>query len=54
MELGNKKYSNLIKREQDERKIKQKLSQFLVSRGYAWDTINKVLRAITKGEFIDE
>lgn len=54
LELGNKKYNSIIKREQDERKIKQKLSQFLVSRGYTWEIANKVLRVLIKGELIDE
>lgn len=54
IELGSKKYNSIIKREQDQRKIKQKLSQFLLSRGYTWDTINKVVRVLLKGETIDE
>jgi regulatory protein len=54
IELGSKKYNSIIKREQDQRKIKQKLSQFLLSRGYTWDTINKVVRVLLKGETIEE
>lgn len=54
LELGSKKYSIIIKREEDERKIKQKLAQFLIGRGYTWDTVNKVIRVLFKNEFDSE
>ncbi|WP_426349518.1 recombination regulator RecX [Alloiococcus sp. CFN-8] len=44
--LAEKKYQQLIKRETDAFKITQKLSTFLLSRGYGYDMIKKVSRRL--------
>lgn len=55
IKIAKKKYILLVKKEQDIRKIKQKLAQFLVGKGYSWDLINKAIKNIVNGnEFEDE
>jgi regulatory protein len=44
--LGVKKYEALIKRETDARKVQGKLSQYLSSKGYSWETIKRVYKSI--------
>ena len=44
--VAEKKYQQLIKRETDAFKITQKLSTFLLSRGYGYDMIKKVSRRL--------
>jgi len=49
MYLGEKKYSILIKREDDPKKIYKKLGDYLISRGYDFQTVKIVLNKILKG-----
>lgn len=47
-ELAEKRYSIIIKSEDDSRKIYKKLSDYLIRRGYSWDNIKSVLNSIMK------
>ena len=53
MNLGEKKYNILIKREDDPKKIYKKLGDYLITRGYNFQTVKIVLNKILKG-FNDE
>lgn len=44
--LGEKKYYVIIKSEEDDKKIYNKISNYLLSRGYDYSIINSVLRKI--------
>lgn len=45
-----KKYNLIIKSESDRNKIYQKLTRFLISRGYAYDVVKEIIRNILKEE----
>lgn len=47
LELCMKKYRVLSKRENDEYKLSQKLYRFLLSKGYSYDLISKVVKEVT-------
>lgn len=47
-ELAEKRYSIIIKSECENRKIYKKLSDYLIRRGYSWDSIKSVLNTIIK------
>jgi Uncharacterized protein conserved in bacteria len=47
-ELAEKRYSIIIKSENDSRKIYKKLSDYLMRRGYSWNNIKSVLNSIIK------
>lgn len=51
--LAIKKYNTLVKRENDTKKISQKLNVFLASKGYSWEIIRRVTNQIIKGEELD-
>jgi len=53
MNLGEKKYNILIKRDDDPKKIYKKLGDYLITRGYNFQTVKIVLNKILKG-FNDE
>lgn len=53
MNLGEKKYNILIKREDDPKKIYKKLGDYLITRGYNFQTVKIVLNKILNG-FNDE
>lgn len=50
--LGMSKYEQLIKREEDTRKIYKKLGDYLIRRGYPWEDVksflNRVLKEVTQ------
>ena len=46
--LGQKKYNTLIKRSEDKRELKQKLSAYLYSRGFDYELIRQVCSQIIK------
>jgi regulatory protein len=46
--LGQKKYNTLIKRTEDKRELKQKLSTYLYSKGFDYDLIREVCSQIIK------
>lgn len=45
-----KKYKSLISRNEDERKIREKLMRFLLSRGYEYDEVRKVINELIRNE----
>jgi regulatory protein len=49
--LANKKYNSLIKRETDNRKIKQKIISFLLSRGFDYEISAEVVNKIIKQDY---
>lgn len=49
-ELAVKKYNILSKREADKLKLKQKLTRFLISKGYNYELTNKVINSIINEE----
>jgi regulatory protein len=49
--LANKKYKSLIKRETDNRKIKQKIISFLLSRGFDYEISAEVVNKIIQQDF---
>ena len=49
--LANKKYKSLVKRETDNRKIKQKIISFLLSRGFDYEISVQVVSKIIKQDF---
>ena len=49
-DIGQKKYSILIKRIDDQREIKQKLSAYLFTKGFDYDTIKEVCYKIMKNK----
>ena len=49
--LANKKYNSLIKRETDNRKIKQKIISFLLSRGFDYEISAEVVSKIIKQDY---
>jgi Uncharacterized protein conserved in bacteria len=44
--IAEKKYNSILKQESDERKIKEKLSRFLLSKGYNWETVSKIVKRL--------
>lgn len=52
-ELAKKKYNTIIKSESDSRKTYKKLSEFLVRKGYSWETAKKVVNKILKADLDD-
>lgn len=46
LKLAQKKYNQIINREQDKYKVSQKLYRFLVSKGYDYDCINEVIKKV--------
>ena len=52
--LARKKYDVLCNRETDNKRLYQKLAQFLGSRGYSWDIIKEVLNKILKKDYIED
>lgn len=52
LRLAEKKLKVLCKREKDNRKIKLKLNTYLVSRGYTFEIINKVIDSFNINDFI--
>ena len=52
-ELASKKYNTISKSESDSRKIYKKLSEFLVRKGYSWETTKKVVNKILKSDMDD-
>lgn len=51
LELAKKKYENLKKREADNRKLKQKLISFLLSRGFEYEVSVEAVNKIIKQDF---
>jgi regulatory protein len=51
LELAKKKYENLKKREADNRKLKQKLISFLLSRGFEYEVSAEAVNKIIKQDF---
>ena len=51
LELTKKKYENLKKRESDNRKLKQKLISFLLSRGFEYEVSAEAVNKIIKQDF---
>lgn len=51
LELAKKKYENLKKRESDNRKLKQKLISFLLSRGFEYEVSAEAVNKIIKQDF---
>ena len=49
--LAKKKYENLKLREQDERKLKQKIISFLLSRGFEYEVTSEAVNKIIKQDF---
>jgi regulatory protein len=49
--LANKKYNSFIKRETDNRKIKQKIISFLLSRGFDYEISAEVVNKIIQQDF---
>lgn len=49
--LAKKKYENLKSREPDERKLKQKIISFLLSRGFEFEITSEVVNRIIKQDF---
>lgn len=49
LELGKKKYSILEKRENDKRKLYQKMCNYLIGRGYEYSLVKKVVNEIISG-----
>ena len=49
--LANKKYNSIIKRETDNRKIKQKIISFLLSRGFDYEISAEVVSKIIKQDY---
>lgn len=45
-ELAIKKYNQLIKRESDKYKLRDKLCRFLISRGYDYSTVKDIIREV--------
>ncbi|ATD55304.1 recombination regulator RecX [Clostridium chauvoei] len=50
--LALKKYNLLIKREQDNYKLSQKLYRFLLSKGYSYDVTSEIVKKVTSNEEI--
>lgn len=48
--LALKKYNILIKRESDKLKLRQKLTRFLISKGYNYELSNRIVSSIIKGD----
>lgn len=46
--LGRSKYEQLIKREEDTRKIYKKLGDYLMRRGYPWEDVKSFLNRVLK------
>lgn len=46
LKLAQKKYNQIINREQDKYKVSQKLYRFLASKGYDYDCINDVIKKV--------
>lgn len=49
-ELGRKKYNTIIKRENDKFKLSQKLYRFLISKGFSYDIVSRVVKELTNSE----
>ena len=50
LKLAEKKYSILLKRENDKYKLHQKLYTFLLGKGYSYNIISEVVKEIINGE----
>ncbi len=50
LELGTKKFEQLQKRNTDQEKFKQKISAFLISRGFDYETCREVCEKILKSD----
>ncbi len=49
--IAKKKYESLKKRERDEKKLKQKIISFLLSRGFEYEIINETINKIFRQDF---
>lgn len=52
--LAEKRYAVLIKSEDDARKLYKKLADYLMRRGYEWQDIKKVLKAVVNNSEFEE
>lgn len=52
--LADKRYSILIKTEDNSQKIYKKLADYLMRRGYGWEDIKPVLKAVTNNSELEE
>ena len=52
--LAEKRYAVLAKSEEDARKLYKKLADYLMRRGYEWQDIKKVLKAIVNNSEFEE
>lgn len=52
--LAEKRYSVLIKSEQDSRKLYKKLADYLLRRGFSWDNVKKAVNSIVNSSEFDE
>lgn len=52
--LALKKYNILVKRENDKYKLSQKIYRFLLSKGYDYDIVSKVIKLVINNEEIGE
>lgn len=48
--LAEKRYAVLVRTEKDSRKLYKKLADYLMRRGYSWDSIKKTINVIIKGD----
>ena len=54
LNLAKKRYDILAKRETDKYKLSQKLYRFLVTKGYAFDLVSKIVKKVTNDGFEEE
>jgi regulatory protein len=52
--LAEKRYAVVAKSEDNQQKIYRKLSDYLMRRGYSWEEIKKVLKAVVQGSEFEE
>jgi regulatory protein len=53
-ELAEKRYSVLIKSEQDRRKLYKKLADYLMRRGFKWEDIKKTISSVINDAEVEE